>query len=1472
MKMSKLLTLIAVVMVLVLAFTACGPKEQPDEPHKCESACETCGKCTDAACTEDACKGKCEGHNTPDPTPNETTPAISVNPPALEINAGDEIDLMFGVTVTDEGDPDVRVIISDDDGFDAEVVGTYTITYTAQNKYGKTATGTRTVTVLEALSALSLEVRANRLGETKWQGNILSFKNSEFVTINANYVSEVAISGVFYNASSSELTVNIAGQYAVTAVIDANGFVLEGRDGANGRLVNQANPDRTSSTATTIQVGDETVSVVSAAAKNLVVPAGGYAIVVQNGYCGTTVDSDGRGFMNYNVIYQYGNVVRLVWADSAEVITPYVDQAPVITGHGNKVLANLADGEFVLADAIAAGLTVTDDNGTFDPSDDVKLTVSVTNDGGFNINAVGSYTVTVAATDGEHTTTVTRVVDVVDNLVSVKVNDNAYSLLPDKIAIDEDLSKLGSYLFVVYTPSYTGTLNWTEGWGVAFILNEYGQIVRIYDGANGKYYDADNLGGVVDATKCTAQGYLTEAFTSRQAGEYMIVAPNGAAGQLTRKFFLDNRTIGAQMTVPGLSFVHACESVCDQCGKCLDADCTEAACAEKCEGHDHSCSNKCDVCGKCLNADCTEEICLAKCDCVVVTVNGKSITIKAGTIAIDEAAPALGNYNFVIYTYSFKENNAELSWNNGWSQAFILNEYGQVVRVYDGVSGGKYFDAANRAGIVDATITTAANILKDAYASLKAGETLILGANGGMNGNAGRSFLGGVRVIGALAEIPGITFTALPEHACESKCDICGKCTDATCIFPDCLAQCACHRCESICPDCDGCLDATCTEAACETKCSCHTCTDRCDICGGCKVADCTDTVCEVKCVCSYTGNDKYFAIGGNAFHAAEGKWLYNSLVNNSTDPKAQNYRLIIFDKNYTGTFTTNAYGVAVVVDANGCLVKGYDWTGYYTAEGKVAATTFDANTYATVAFAELKDGETLIIFANDGANGPDSARTFGQLICTVENMGKKVHITGFEFGGAVTPDPEPEHTCESVCEHCGKCADAACTETVCADKCPGHEKSMFVTIGSKKFEAVDGKWAINETITTATAASKAVWVFTKDYTGDFSTNGFGVAVVLDQFGRVLRIYDGANAGYTDAESGVGNKNYGVTTDNYATLAWESLQAGETLVVLPNGGSDGNAARQVGLDCRWLIGQKMNLTGVEFASTTMTITIGSKTYTAELGKWAVNETITTATAANKAIWVFTKDYTGDFSTNGFGVAVVLDQFGRVVRIYDGANAGYTDAESGVNNKDHGVTSSNFATLAWESLQAGETLVVLPNGGSDGNAARQVGLDCRWLIGQKMSITGVEFASTTMTIQIGSKNYTAELGKWAINETITTDTAVNNAIWVFTKDYTGDFSTNGFGVALVLDAQGKVLRVYDGANAGYTDAESGVNNKDHGVTSSNFATLAWESLQAGETLVVLPNGGSDGNAARQVGLDCRWLIGQKMTITNVDFAD
>ena len=1223
MKLSKILTIISVVLVLALAMTSC---DFLTEEHVCESVCETCGKCTDAECPEDICANKCEGHIEPGPGPGvdpvehtcdsecdecgkctdmacsesacankceghavaETTPVITVVPDEIEINAGDDIDLMFGVTVTDEGDEEVRLIISDDNDFDADVEGVYVITYTAINKFGNQATATRTIKVNKALSALSLEVQKNLLGESKWVGCFLNFKNSEYHSLTASATLEKQ-SGVFYNASSSEITVTISNSdYAVVAIITANGVVIEGRDGANNKLLNAANPNRGSSTAS--------LSNINKVADDMKIPAGGYAIVVQNGYAGTTVDSDGRGFMNYNVIGTYGNVVRLLWADSAEVLTPYVDQAPVITGHTTQLYASGSD--YDLNTKVLEGVKATDDNGTFETSDDITVTITITSDGGFDIGTAGKFTITFEATDGTHTTTAERVVEVTTSAFEVVVNGNAYTTVESLVAIDKDLYSLGKNVFVIYTPNYKGGLNWTNGWGEAFVINQYGEVVRIYDGANGKYYDLDNLAGISDSSKCTAQGYLAEAFNSLGAGEYLLVAPNGN-GNNTRGFLLSNRVIGAKVVIPGITFQHKCESVCVQCGLCANAGCTDTNCSNKCGGHVHNCEDICEVCGKCTS-NCDNAVCAAKCDCVTVVVGEKSLKILAGTIAIDEAAPKLGSYNFVVYTYEFKKANATLSYNNGWSQAFILNEYGQVVRIYDGVSGGKYFDAANRLGI--AGVTAAGDTLKDAYASLSEGETLILGANGGMNGNAGRGFLGGVRTIGLIATIPGISFKALPEHACESVCADCGKCMDATCVMPACLAQCACHRCESICAKCQGCLDPACTEKACATKCSCHDCESLCTICGGCKDTECTNDVCAKKCVCSYTGAGKYFAINGTSFYAAEGKWMYNTQCGNTTEPKAQNYRMIIFDRSYKGTFSTNSYGVAVVVDGNGKLVKGYAWDGYYTAEGK-AAIHYAVGDYATTAFAELKAGEVLIIFANDGTNAADSARTFGKSLCDnwATTMGKEVVLTGYTFS-------IPAHECESVCPQCGLCLNTSCTEEVCASKCEGHAHvcestcatcngckdascaesacaskcgCLALTIGSKAYTAKEGMWAYNETITASNAANKAVWIFDKNYTGTFATNGYGVVLILSADGKLLRVYDGANGSYSDATAGANNKNYGITSSNFSTKAWESLQEGEILIVLPNG-PDGNKARQVGLDCRWLIGGKMNLNSLTY--------------------------------------------------------------------------------------------------------------------------------------------------------------------------------------------------------------------------------------------------------------------------------------------------
>ncbi len=753
MKKSRFLAIIAMLLLLTVCFVACGKK------HACESVCDTCDKCTDAACTEDACADKCAGHE----NANATTPVLTVNPTEVEMHAGEEIDLMFGVTVTDSGDDAVNVIILDDNDFDADVQGVYEITYKATNKFGNSATATRTVTVLEALPVLSLEVKANRLGEEKWQGTVLNFKNHEYVDLSADESYDYMKSGVFHNSSDAAITLNIFGDYGVVAVINENGVVIEGRDGANGKVVNADNPIRDNSSLTTLPDGS---SVIKNFGKDIQIPAGGFAIVVCTGYAGTGVDADGRGFMNWNVIYTYGNVVRLTWEDQTEALTPYVDQAPVITGNGTTIYA--ADSEFVLNDGVLEGVTATDDNGTFDPSDDVTVDVTVSDNGGFDINVQGVYEITLSATDAEgNETTVIRKVEVTTEVAEIKIGNNSYTTLADLVAVDQDLTVLGKYLFIIYTPNYDGGINWSNGYGEAFVINKYGEVVRIYDGANGKYRDAENPDGITDATKCTAAGYLTEAFNSLADDEYLLVAPNGN-GNATRAFLLSNRTIGATVTLPNITFAphecvsvcancggcldeacadtacatkcscHKCESVCDICGLCADSACTEYYCQSKCEGHAHSCESVCQYCAKCEDSACTEDACVNKCEGhsghMLLTIGTKKYEAAEDKWAKNEAPTASNAASKAIWIIEKDSCSFDSIATNGYGVAVVLDADNKVIRVYDGANGGYWLPSGKQAS-AHFTTSTFASV---AYSELQSGETLVILPNGGSDGNAAR--------------------------------------------------------------------------------------------------------------------------------------------------------------------------------------------------------------------------------------------------------------------------------------------------------------------------------------------------------------------------------------------------------------------------------------------------------------------------------------------------------------------------------------------------------------------------------------------------------------------------------------------------------------------------------------------------------------------------------------------------------------
>ena len=159
----------------------------------------------------------------------------------------------------------------------------------------------------------------------------------------------------------------------------------------------------------------------------------------------------------------------------------------------------------------------------------------------------------------------------------------------------------------------------------------------------------------------------------------------------------------------------------------------------------------------------------------------------------------------------------------------------------------------------------------------------------------------------------------------------------------------------------------------------------------------------------------KTFTVGEKSFTAEGGKWLYNETVDAANSAK---YKMIIFDKNFTGTFATNGWGAVVVVNKYGELIKLYDGAnvGYYTTEGKAASAHFNTSNFATTAFAELEDGELMIFFPNDGVNDATSARKFALDLrpnITPGLFGLVTTLTGFEWevrqpagGDVVEPNP----------------------------------------------------------------------------------------------------------------------------------------------------------------------------------------------------------------------------------------------------------------------------------------------------------------------------------------------------------------------------------------------------------------------------------------------------------------------------------
>ena len=321
-----------------------------------------------------------------------------------------------------------------------------------------------------------------------------------------------------------------------------------------------------------------------------------------------------------------------------------------------------------------------------------------------------------------------------------------------------------------------------------------------------------------------------------------------------------------------------------------------------------------------------------------------------------------------------------------------------------------------------------------------------------------------------------------PAHKCESKCSECGKCLDEACIESVCADKCAghtvtppAHTCEHVCPECGKCTDTDCVESSCTAKCEGHVpphaCEHVCSECGKCTDANCVESSCMAKCeghvpphacehVCSECGKctDAYCTES-----ACESKCQgHEAPVNGSV----VNISNLTITSTTAGVELVEGTGISasggLTIDGNKKEIDGFSFTLRLKLGGtmKVSSGKVEAGVQIVT-----KGSATIVVYAISSSSS--ATRTLrlatlegGSLVSVAENAGVAGDAIGkfeFEVPSAGTyylgsknsginlyyiavVYAEETHNCEHVCPDCGKCLDEACTESVCAEKCEGHE------------------------------------------------------------------------------------------------------------------------------------------------------------------------------------------------------------------------------------------------------------------------------------------------------------------------------------------------------------------------------------------------------------------------------------------------
>ena len=231
------------------------------------------------------------------------------------------------------------------------------------------------------------------------------------------------------------------------------------------------------------------------------------------------------------------------------------------------------------------------------------------------------------------------------------------------------------------------------------------------------------------------------------------------------------------------------------------------------------------------------------------------------------------------------------------------------------------------------------------------------------------------------------------------------------------------HECEHVCETCQKCTDAACEESVCAEKCEGHETTEEPEV---------SNTV-ELTVNSLGLADQSYSAgtatVGGVAFEFVQLGNYGDGIQMRDKDGKTS----ILWN--------TSAFGSAIVrIDLVYSSTKDVTHSNpdavifsFGTAVDNLTYSTKLSTTAGTKTYTITPDAESYTFFKLEHDLGYSM---YWESITFVLADGTTVNPNP-------NPNPDPVHTCESKCEECGKCTDAACTESVCAEKCEGHNEPV---------------------------------------------------------------------------------------------------------------------------------------------------------------------------------------------------------------------------------------------------------------------------------------------------------------------------------------------------------------------------------------------------------------------------------------------